>query len=229
VWRAYHAVLAVKDERLRSARRLAGGLAILDRCARRDLGAPGNSARITSRIFPMNTPSTPKARVRRSRVIEAGTDLLQPTSLLTEQETRVLAEARAILLKLARAPGVSLSAPSTTREYLAALLAPQERELFMMLALDNRHRVIASEILFAGTIDGASVHPREVVKCALKHNAAAVIFSHNHPSGVAEPSQADELITRRLRDALSLVDIRVLDHFIVGAGQTMSFAERGLL
>lgn len=177
----------------------------------------------------MNTPSTPKARARRTRVVEAGTDLLQPTALLTEDDTQVLAEARAILLRLARAPGASLSAPAATREYLTTLLAPQERELFMMLALDNRHRVIASEILFAGTIDGASVHPREVVKCALKHNAAAVIFSHNHPSGVAEPSQADELITRRLRDALALIDIRVLDHFIVSAGQTMSFAERGLL
>ena len=160
---------------------------------------------------------------------EFGTELLQSASLLTTQEAEVLASARSILLRLARTPEVSLSAPSATREYLSTLLAPQEREIFMMLALDNRHRVIASEILFAGTIDGASVHPREVVKCALKHNAAAVIFSHNHPSGVAEPSQADELITRRLRDALALIDIRVLDHFIVGAGQTMSFAERGLL
>jgi DNA repair protein RadC len=98
-----------------------------------------------------------------------------------------------------------------------------------MVALDNRHRLIASDILFAGTIDGSSVHPREVVKCALRHNAAAVIFSHNHPSGVAEASQADELITLRLRDALGLVDIRVLDHLIVGAGHAVSFAERGLL
>ena len=111
--------------------------------------------------------------------------------------------------------------PSATREYLTTLLALEERELFLMLALDNRHRIVASEILFAGTIDGASVHPREVVKCALRHNATAVILSHNHPSGVAEPSQADELITTRLRDALALVDIRVLDHFIVGAGQQL--------
>ena len=85
------------------------------------------------------------------------------------------------------------------------MLVPQERELFIVLTLDNRHRLIASDILFAGTIDGASVHPREVVKCALRHNAAAVIFAHNHPSGVAEASQADELITRRLRDALAPV------------------------
>ncbi len=161
--------------------------------------------------------------------MESGADLLQPNSSLSAEETQVLAQARAILLKLAGRPGVSLSAPSATREYLKTLLGPQERELFVVVTLDNRHRVIACDVLFAGTIDGASVHPREVVKCALRHNAAAVIFSHNHPSGVAEPSQADELITRRLRDALALIDIRVLDHFIVGGGQAVSFAERGLL
>jgi DNA repair protein RadC len=97
------------------------------------------------------------------------------------------------------------------------------------LYLDNRNRVITCQELFRGTIDGASVYPREVVKEALAHNAAAVILVHNHPSGVAEPSQADELITRRLKQALSLVDIRVLDHVIVGDGACESFAERGLL
>jgi DNA repair protein RadC len=166
---------------------------------------------------------------RRKPPIESGADLLQPNASLSSEEAHVLAQARAILLRIAGRAGVSLSAPCATREYLKTLLAPQERELFLVLALDNRHRVIASEILFAGTIDGASVHPREVVKCALRHNAAAVIFSHNHPSGVAEPSQADEVITKRLRDALALVDIRVLDHFVIGAGSTCSFAERGLL
>ena len=105
----------------------------------------------------------------------------------------------------------------------------REAEAFGCLFLDNRHRLIAFEILFHGTVDGASVHPREVVKRALEHNSAAVIFAHNHPSGVAEPSQADELITRRLRDALALVDIRVLDHVIVGLERCVSFAERGLL
>ena len=170
-----------------------------------------------------------KSRPRLKPPIESGSDLLQPNASLSAEEAEVLAQARAILLRLAGKVGVSLSAPCATREYLKTLLAPQERELFLVLALDNRHRVIASEILFAGTIDGASVHPREVVKCALRHNAAAVIFSHNHPSGVAEPSQADELITKRLRDALALVDIRVLDHFVIGAGSTCSFAERGML
>jgi DNA repair protein RadC len=99
----------------------------------------------------------------------------------------------------------------------------------MLLLLDSRHRLIRALELFRGTIDGASVHPREVVKEALRHNAAACVFAHNHPSGVAEASQADELITRRLREALALVDIRVLDHIIVGGGEALSFAERGLL
>ncbi|NOX42705.1 MAG: hypothetical protein GXP19_03095, partial [Gammaproteobacteria bacterium] len=104
-----------------------------------------------------------------------------------------------------------------------------EHEVFGCLYLDNRHSVIRFEALFRGTIDGASVHTREVVKQALKYNAAAVIFTHNHPSGIAEPSSADEALTRRLIDALKLVDIRVLDHIIVGNGCSFSFAERGLL
>ena len=105
----------------------------------------------------------------------------------------------------------------------------KDHEVFCCLYLDSRHRLMCFEELFRGTIDGASVHPREVVKQALARNATAVILAHNHPSGVAEPSQADELITARLRDALALVDIRVLDHFIVGEGQPYSFAEHGLV
>lgn len=141
-----------------------------------------------------------KPRTRRRSWVGTGTDLLQENSRLSADEAQILAQARAILLRLASTSSVSLNAPSATREYLKTMLAPQERELFIVLTLDNRHRLIASDILFAGTIDGASVHPREVVKCALRHNAAAVIFAHNHPSGVAEASQADELITRRLKD-----------------------------
>lgn len=125
--------------------------------------------------------------------------------------------------------GPLLSNPSAVRDHLLTHYAGVEREIFSVLYLDNRHRVICMEELFAGTIDGAAVHPREVVKFALARNAAAVILAHNHPSGVAEPSQADELITARLRDALALVDIRTLDHFVVGAGQVVSFVERGLL
>jgi len=125
--------------------------------------------------------------------------------------------------------GSVLTAPENTRAFLMTQLRDRAYEVFCCLHLDNRHRLISFEEMFRGTIDGASVHPREVVKQALSNNAAAVIFAHNHPSGVAEPSAADELITRRLKDALALVDIRVLDHFIIGDGICMSFAERGLI
>jgi len=125
--------------------------------------------------------------------------------------------------------GPALNAPAATRQFLTAQLRDRPYEVFCCLHLDNRHRLIHFEEVFRGTIDGASVHPREVVRQALQYNAAALIFAHNHPSGVAEASQADELITRRLRDALALVDIRVLDHLIVGDNNCLSFAERGLL
>jgi DNA repair protein RadC len=125
--------------------------------------------------------------------------------------------------------GPALEAPQATRSFLVAQLRDRPHEVFCCLHLDNRHRLIAFDELFRGTIDGASVHPREVVKQALARNAAAVIFAHNHPSGIAEPSQADELITTRLREALGLVDIRVLDHLVVGDNRCVSFAERGLL
>jgi len=125
--------------------------------------------------------------------------------------------------------GPALANPRATRDFLRARLRDRDHEVFCCLFLDNRHRVIAFDEVFRGTIDGASVHPRDVVKLALSRNAAAVILAHNHPSGVAEPSQADEVITGRLRDALALVDIRVLDHIVVGDGACVSFAERGLL
>jgi DNA repair protein RadC len=125
--------------------------------------------------------------------------------------------------------GPALDSPQTARSFLLAQLRDRPYEVFCCLHLDTRHRLIAFEELFRGTIDGASVHPREVVRQSLARNSAAVILAHNHPSGVAEPSQADELITQRLRDALALVDVRVLDHLIVGADVCMSFAERGLL
>jgi DNA repair protein RadC len=123
----------------------------------------------------------------------------------------------------------ALSSPRAVRDYLRLLLSGREQEVFVVLLLDAQHRVIASEEMFRGTLTQTSVYPREVVKCALKHNCAAVIFAHNHPSGVAEPSHADELLTRSLKAALALVDIQVLDHFIVAGTRTMSFAERGLL
>jgi len=122
-----------------------------------------------------------------------------------------------------------LTSPEATRQYLKARLRNLPHEVFACLFLDNRHRVIDYKVLFRGTIDGASVHPREVVREAMRYNAAAVIFAHNHPSGVAEPSQSDLRITQRLKDALALLDVRVLDHIIVGEGEGTSFAERGLL
>jgi DNA repair protein RadC len=125
--------------------------------------------------------------------------------------------------------GGPLLSPGHTARFLQSRLRDYPYEVFAVLFLDNRHRVLAFEELFRGTIDGASVHPREVVRRALRHNAAAVILSHNHPSGVAEPSQADQRITGRLRDALALVEVRVLDHLIVGDGDCCSLAERGLL
>jgi DNA repair protein RadC len=125
--------------------------------------------------------------------------------------------------------GTQLTSPKATCDYLSLKLGSLEREVFAVIFLDKRHRLISYQEMFQGTIDGASVHPREVVKEALKQNAAAVILAHPHPSGVAEPSQADEFITQRLKDALSLVDIRVLDHIIVAGGETVSFSERGLL
>ncbi len=121
-----------------------------------------------------------------------------------------------------------LKDPSAVRRLLQARLRDREHETFAALFLDNQHRVIAFDELSQGTIDGASVYPREVIKAALKHGAAAVIFAHNHPSGVAEPSAADRTLTERLKAALAQVDIRVLDHFVVGE-QVVSFAERGWL
>ena len=125
--------------------------------------------------------------------------------------------------------GPVLGDPKGVRAYLRVHYAGVEREVFSCLFLDNRHRLISAENLFFGTIDGASVHPREVVKRALEVNAAAVILAHNHPSGVADASQADELITRRLHEALAIVDIRCLDHLIVGDTKVTSLAERGLM
>jgi DNA repair protein RadC len=122
-----------------------------------------------------------------------------------------------------------ISNPEASRQYLIQQLRDRTHEVFAVLFLDNRHQVIKFEELFHGTIDGASVYPREVVKKALEYNAAALIIAHNHPSGVAEPSLADEQITLRLREALALVDIHLLDHFIIGNGETISLAQRGIL
>jgi DNA repair protein RadC len=123
----------------------------------------------------------------------------------------------------------ALTSPGAVRDYLRLSIAAHQHEVFVCLWLDAQHRVLASEELFRGTLTQTSVYPREIVKAALAANAAAVIFAHNHPSGAAQPSQADELLTRNLKEALALVDVKVLDHFIVAGNQAISFAERGLL
>jgi DNA repair protein RadC len=129
----------------------------------------------------------------------------------------------------ALARGETMTSPHVVRDFLRLTFAGLEHELFAALFLDSQHRLIASEALFRGTLAQTSVYPREVVKCALALNAAAVIFAHNHPSGVAEPSRADELLTQSLKSALALVDVRTLDHFVIAGGEVVSFAERGLL
>ena len=121
----------------------------------------------------------------------------------------------------------ALESPQAVRDFLKAQLRHELHEVFACLFLDTKHRVLAFEVLFHGTIDGASVYPRQVVKRALANNAAALILTHNHPSGIAEPSQADKILTERLKEALALVDVRVLDHFIVGDGEPLSMVENG--
>lgn len=125
--------------------------------------------------------------------------------------------------------GTALANPQVTERFLRAQLADREREVFACILLDSKHRVLHYEELFYGTLDAAQVHPREVVKLALARNAAAMIIAHNHPSGVAEPSRCDEAITARIREALALVDIRLLDHLVIGANNSVSLAARGLL
>ena len=142
-------------------------------------------------------------------------------------ETELIAAAATLLQ--ARIVGKELTSPATARDFLRLKLSPLEHEAFACLFLDTRHRVLEFSILFRGTIDSSHVYPREVVKEALRLNAAAVIFCQNYPSGVAEPSAVDQAITQRLADALKLIDVRVLDHIVVGTTSTASLAELGLM
>jgi len=169
-----------------------------------------------------NSPATAKTK-KQNRFTAINPDSLN------DIEKQSLLELAFTVLQLLHAPGTELPTPNQTRDFLRLLLAERKAEIFGCLFLDNRHRIIAVRELFQGTIDGASVHPRVVVQQAMEANAAAMVFFHNHPSGVAEPSHADEAITRRLKEALALVDVRVLDHFVVSAGESVSFAERGLI
>jgi DNA repair protein RadC len=165
-----------------------------------------------------------------SRSIDSSTLLVRDAHgeyrLATSEEV-LHAARRAVSHRVRR--GAALSSPQVVRDFLRIKLGTLEHEVFVTLLLDSQHRVIEYAELFRGTLAQTSVYPREVVKIALTHNAAAMIFAHNHPSGVPEPSRADELLTQTLKQALSLVDIRVLDHFVVAGSDIVSFAERGLL
>ncbi|WP_434583647.1 RadC family protein [Klebsiella sp. R390] len=148
---------------------------------------------------------------------------------LAPADQQTIREALTLLERQLREPGASFTSSNAVRDWLRLQLTTQEREVFTALFLDNQNRLIAHETLFSGTINHTQVHPREVVKSALKHNAAAILVAHCHPSGRAEPSDADRRITERLKQALDLVDIRLLDHLVVGGMDIVSFAERGWL
>ncbi|EAM9431836.1 TPA_asm: DNA repair protein RadC [Salmonella enterica] len=153
--------------------------------------------------------------------------LFAATLPLSAQQT--IREALTLLEHQLREPGAAFTSTQAARDWLRLRIAGLEREEFMVLYLNNQHQLLAHETLFTGTVNRTEVHPREVVKAALKHNAAAVIVAHCHPSGLAEPGQADRQITERLRQALNLVDIRLLDHLVVGGMEIVSFAEKGWL
>jgi len=148
---------------------------------------------------------------------------------LPPSEQQTIREALTLLARQLREPGMSFTSSHDVRDWLRLQLASLEREEFTAIFLDNQHRLISHETLFTGTINHTQVHPREVVKAGLKHNCAAVIVAHCHPSGLAEPSNADRQITTRIQQALELVDIRLLDHLVVGGMDVVSFAERGWL
>ncbi len=180
--------------------------------------------------------------------VDIGRNLLREfggiRQILTAEQRRIcgfpgLGPARYALLQAAREIGRRfldqslrkqgpLSSPGQAADFLTHHLRDRRREIFAILYLDTRHQVVGYEELFSGTLNGATVHPREVVRSVLEHNASAVILAHNHPSGIAEPSQADAALTRRLRDALELIDVRLLDHIVIGDGEFVSMSDRGL-
>lgn len=169
------------------------------------------------------------ARTRKSAVASETQAAYSVTpSKLTEEDNAIIADALQRIDKVF-STGDVLTDPARAGEYIKLRVGALSREHFFVLFLDTRHRLLAAETLFMGTIDGAEVHPREVARRALELNAAAIILGHNHPSGSAEPSAADRAVTTRLKQALALVDIRILDHFVVGQGSPVSMASRGLI
>lgn len=168
-----------------------------------------------SELFPFTAlPKTP-------------VELLPMTTGMTPYARRTIRRAIGLLEKHLRQPGIFFTSSTATRDWLRLQLAGQEREVFMVLYLDNQHCLLESETLFAGSVNQVQVHPREVVKSALRFNAAAVVLAHNHPSGDPEPSKADRQLTDRLKEVLGLVDVKTLDHLVVGQDDIVSFAERG--
>ncbi|HBZ3553125.1 TPA: DNA repair protein RadC [Klebsiella pneumoniae] len=158
---------------------------------------------------------------------KATAELLPMTTGMTPYAQRTIRRAINLLDKYLRQPGIAFISSTAARDWLRLLLAGQEREVFMVLYLDNQHCLLESETLFAGSVNQVQVHPREVVKSALRFNAAAVVLAHNHPSGDPEPSKADRQLTDRLKEVLGLVDVKTLDHLVVGQDDIVSFAERG--
>lgn len=155
---------------------------------------------------------------------------LSPTvTEMSPGEQRTIRRALNLLARQLREPGIAFTSTHVTRDWLRLHLTGLEREVFIVLWLDNQNRLLAQETLFTGTINSTTVHPRELVKSAMKHNAASAVLAHNHPSQLAEPSKADRQITDRIKTALELVDVRVLDHLVVGGLDIVSFAERGWL
>jgi DNA repair protein RadC len=166
-----------------------------------------------------------------TRLLSAGSQLLEIRGLGEAKSAQFAAAielARRAMAEQLKERG-ALTSPGAVRDYLRVALGHRPHEVFVCIWLDAQHKVIGIEDAFEGTLTQTSVYPREIVKRAIRRNAAAVIFAHNHPSGVAQPSQSDELLTRNLKEALALVEVKVLDHFIVAGNQAISFAERGLL
>ena len=149
--------------------------------------------------------------------------------MFTEFEKKIIDQAVSIIESKAKVNAQAFTGVDCVRNYLMCSLAHNEREVFKVLLLDSQHRLIAAPDLFKGTIDAAAVYPREILKVALEHNAAAIIIAHNHPSGIPEPSQADIMITGKIKEALSFIDVNLLDHFVIGVEGVVSLAQRGLI
>src|SRR5882672_10610537 len=195
---------------------------------RGEIGAPARQANVSLSQHDRQAARSRDPPHRRRRRETMGRDILESGNF-SPKERAILKRAVKILEARVRAGAVALNSPSAVRDWLRLQFSGLEREVFGALFLDAQNRLIDFEAMFTGTLTQTSVYPREVVKAALGRNAAGVMFVHNHPSGCAEPSHADQTLTQALKQALALVDVRVLDHFVVGGSAVLSFAERGLL